>query len=163
MTPDITLFIVFNSTLILHFLLLYTCSRMTERKWLSEQKFYFNHRSSVSAAISVSLFPPLQWKGSGQRTFGQWSKWQLWQDPDFTLCLLSTPGRPSHFNNVNMGQGQATENILCPGAQSLETRRTAEPHILSQRWIQSDLAFFFCSLMLLKPHHDWQKETPQTQ
>lgn len=45
------------------------------------------------------------------------------------LCLLSPPVCPSHFNNINMGQAQATENILCPGAQSLETHCTPELHM----------------------------------
>lgn len=30
--------------------------------------------------------PPLQWIGLGSGPFGQWSKWQLWQGPDFTLA-----------------------------------------------------------------------------
>lgn len=30
--------------------------------------------------------PPLQWIGLGSGPLGQWSKWQLWQGPDFTLA-----------------------------------------------------------------------------
>lgn len=37
------------------------------------------------AAVSISPSPPLQWIGLGSGPFGQWSKWQLWQGPDFTL------------------------------------------------------------------------------
>ena len=50
---------------------------------------------------------------------------------------------PSHFNNVNMGQAQATENILCPGAHSLEPRCTPEPHMHSFSWQHSPNLFVF--------------------
>lgn len=34
--------------------------------------------------------PPLQWIELGSGPFGQWSRWQLWQHPDFTLLASVT-------------------------------------------------------------------------
>lgn len=53
--------------------------------------FYLStyHHLSLSPAVSIPPSPPLQWIGLGSGPFGQWSKWQLWQGPDFILCLLS--------------------------------------------------------------------------
>lgn len=50
--------------------------------------------------------------------------------PWFHSCAFChLPACPSHFNNVNMVQAQATENILCPGAHSLEPCCTPESHM----------------------------------
>ena len=50
--------------------------------------------------------------------------------PWFHSCAFChLPVSPSHFNNVDMGQAQTTENILCPGAHSPEPRCTPEPHM----------------------------------
>lgn len=50
--------------------------------------------------------------------------------PWFHCCAFChLPVCLSHFNNVNMGQARATENILCPGAHSLEPCCTPEPHM----------------------------------
>lgn len=52
-----------------------------------------------------------------------------------------------------MGQAQATENILCPGAQSLETHCTPELHMHIPKvgsTLQTKSVFFIFSLLLNK-------------
>lgn len=60
-------------------------------------------------------------------------------EPWFHSCAFChLPVCPSHFNNVNLGQAQATENIPYPGAQSLEPRSTPE-HLQLAVFLQTDL------------------------
>lgn len=88
--------------------------------YLSPTLSHLNCLHSFSAVGSIGL-----------RAFWPVEQVTALTGPPISLCASShLSACLSHFNIVNMGLPQATENILCSGAHSLETRLTPDVHLL---------------------------------